>query len=192
MIQPSAATICVYDLPASQVHRVRAAVAFCVAGRARSAATDSGPDIVLRLPDWRRWRARALSEGARVFPAHRRAVGSRQLRGTGQDDDGKLLRAGDDQRAGEPEAARSAGRDQQAARGSPRPQTTPKRRSSPPRDGRSTSSTRRFTRRRSPTARRSSTSSIVSRRRTHRLSDRCWRGQSCCSCRRRIPTASTW
>ena len=72
--------------------------------------------IVFRDQDRRRRRAGALSEDRRVPPAPVEDHQPRQVRGNRQDDDGESVRAGDDQRAGEPGEVESAGRDQPPAR----------------------------------------------------------------------------
>ena len=157
---------------------------------ARAPVQSSGAGAVLRFPARGRRRTGPLSEGARVLPPAGGHNRPREVRGARQDDDGQRLRAGADQLTAEPGALRSARRDQPA--GSPtRAACRMRRRSSwRPRASRSTSSTRPSTRPKCRTARRSSPSRTGWRRRPRRSSARFSTTQWCCSCRRRIPTAS--
>ena len=121
-------------------------------GARGSAGPDTDAAAVLRLPHRHRRRARAVSEGPRVPPAPLEDDQSRPVRGARQDDDGESVRAGDDQRAGEPGEVRPARGHQQAPGGSARVVRGGGAKLAP-KGGPSTSSTRRSTRLRSATAR---------------------------------------
>ncbi len=95
---------CALLLPTATVHETTA--------RQPDAQT---PEQFFGFPHRHRRRAGALSEDPRVLPAPVEDDQSRQVSGARQDDDGESVRAGDDQRAGEPGEAGPAHRDQPPA-----------------------------------------------------------------------------